>query len=355
MNYGYRRLNIYIQVLIVLFFLSHLSKNFAKMITRQIYKIQWRFHYPLKIRLRYFSTKPDMYKKRRLEQLAGQEMYPHVQKTGPNESMATVRGRITSIRTAGKRLAFIDVRNEFKSHQVIMNNKRTDLEKMKSILSRVEVGDVYEFSGSFGQSLNGQDSMFAVDGRLLAPCLRQIPLELKNMVIVVNKNTRLRTPVLHHLVNTDSIVKLKTRSRLIRVLREYLHSRNFTEVETPILGTKAGGANAKPFETTLDTWKLPLFLRIAPELYLKQLVIGGMDRVFEIGKQFRNEGIDASHNPEFTTCEVYEAYTDLEHVISCIHDLFLRFANATHSSTKIVTHDGVDIDFAKPFKRVFCV
>jgi lysyl-tRNA synthetase class 2 len=221
------------------------------------------------------------------------------------------------------------------------------METIDSLRNRMQVGDVYEFHGELGHSKSGIESLFANHGILLAPCLRAIPLQLKDPASIS------KSPVLNYLVNKQDLELLKKRSQIIRFLRLFLEKQLFTEVETPVLSSQCGGANATPFQTKLDTWKLPLYLRIAPELYLKKLVISGFDKVFEIGKQFRNEGIDASHHPEFTTCEVYETFTDLEHVIDQIQTLFKELSILMNGKEIVTTSSGLEIDFSKPFKRVF--
>jgi lysyl-tRNA synthetase class 2 len=154
------------------------------------------------------------------------------------------------------------------------------------------------------------------------------------------------------LVNPDSSKILRTRSKIIRFIRDFFDQRGFLEVETPILSGKAGGANARPFATHAHALDMDMQLRIAPELYLKQLVIGGIDRVYEIGKQFRNEGVDADHNPEFTTCEFYQAYGTLESLMQDTETLLSELAEFVCGASPILSKSGVPIDFKFPFKRI---
>lgn len=157
------------------------------------------------------------------------------------------------------------------------------------------------------------------------------------------------------LVNADSSKILRTRSKIIRFIRDFFDQRGFLEVETPILSGKAGGANARPFETHAHALDMNMQLRIAPELYLKQLVIGGIDRVYEIGKQFRNEGIDADHNPEFTTCEFYQAYGNLDSLMQDTETLLSEMVESVCDTMPIVSKSGIPIDFKSPFKRISVV
>lgn len=181
-----------------------------------------------------------------------------------------------------------------------------------------------EFHGTKGKTPAGQVSLFATIGKVLSPCLRPIPSTLNVSTSILTQNRQ--DPILDLLVNPTSMQILKTRSRIVAGIRDYLQKRGFLEVETPILAALAGGANARPFMTRMEALDLDLSLRIAPELYLKQLVVGGVEKVFEIGKQFRNEGIDATHNPEFTTCEFYEAYKNLDQLMIMTQD----FLEGTH-------------------------
>lgn len=137
-----------------------------------------------------------------------------------------------------------------------------------------------------------------------------LPAKNKDGIVELNKDTRYRQRYLDLIVNWDKREIFKTRSAIIRFIRRFLDDRDFTEVETPMMNMVAGGASARPFETFHNDLNMKLFMRIAPELYLKMLIVGGLERVYEIGKQFRNEGIDLTHNPEFTTCEFYWAYQD---------------------------------------------
>lgn len=184
---------------------------------------------------------------------------------------------------------------------------------------------------------------------LLSPCLHPPPLEIQH------SETRYQNRHVDLMVNPKAMEILRLRSYIIQHLREQLLQRNFLEVQTPIMSGESGGATARPFLTEATAYRgKKLALRIAPELWLKRLVVGGMDRIFEIGTQFRNEGIDATHNPEFTTCEFYQAYASLEDLIKLTEALFLSLANRVRElkEDKFKNLAQLEISFEPPFKRL---
>lgn len=193
---------------------------------------------------------------------------------------------------------------------------------------------------------------------LLAPCLRVIPTLYYG---VKEQETRYRQRYLD-LMFTEKVRQIfETRAKVISYIRQYLDERKFLEVETPVLSSVVGGASAKPFKTLHNQMKMEMYMRIAPELNLKMLVVGGLDRVYEIGRQFRNEGIDSSHNPEFTTCEFYMAYADYNDVITMTEELLSGLVKSLHGTNKVKFHpEGTEdpdapeyeLDFTPPFRRI---
>ncbi|KYQ88791.1 leucyl-tRNA synthetase [Tieghemostelium lacteum] len=261
----------------------------------------------------------------------------------------TVAGRIKSIRISSAKLFFIDLIQDDKSLQLMVDLKFYENTSEYQLLHQIlRKGDIIECSGIPAKSKLGELSIIPKSIQILTPCLRPIPLKLQN------KEMRYRNRPLDFIVNPSIKNAFLIRSKMISFLRNYLVDKEFIEVDTPILSTNVGGANAKPFKTHSNSLNLDLFLRISPELFLKQLVISGFDKVFEIGKQFRNEGIDLTHNPEFTTCELYQAYADYNSLVLLTEDLLSKMILHTVGSYKIPlpSNPEIEIDFKPPFQKI---
>ncbi|KAL6120661.1 hypothetical protein NUSPORA_02572 [Nucleospora cyclopteri] len=222
----------------------------------------------------------------------------------------------------------------------------------------VKRGDIIGFCGFPGKSKMGEPSLFADSIKLLSPCLRVIP-SVKNLL--TNAETIYRKRHVDLLVNQESRQRFIDRSRIISFIREFLREKQFLEVETPMMNIKAGGASARPFVTHHNELKMDLHMRVAPELYLKQLVVGGIDRVFEIGKNFRNEGIDLTHNPEFTAIEFYMAYADYEDLMGIVEELLSKLVKKLKNSLQFdyvikkrgeENEEKITLDFSTPFNRI---
>ncbi|KAI4292342.1 lysyl-tRNA synthetase, class II [Pancytospora philotis] len=262
-------------------------------------------------------------------------------------------GRVVTIRGHGK-LFFFTIESDGVELQLILNKGDEQIYRTAELLRR---GDIIGFAGCAGCSRSGEPSVFVEELVLLSPCLHVIPSSKTGLT---NAETIYRKRHIDLLVNKESKQRFVDRARVIQYVRNYLGGRGFIEVETPMMNAIHGGAAAKPFKTHHNELKMDLFMRVAPELYLKKLVIGGLDRVFELGKQFRNEGIDLTHNPEFTSVEFYEAYADhhvmMQHVEQLLSGLAVEMKGSTRFSYEIAkrgsdTKNVIELDFSAPFQK----
>ena len=214
------------------------------------------------------------------------------------------------------------------------------------------MGDIIGFEGFIGKTDKGELTIFTRSGQLLTPCLHPIP---KEHFGIEDPEIRYSKRYLDLIVSKDVRNIFKTRSKIIKVMRDIFDDEGFMEVETPILSTSYGGANARPFKSFLNEMKMDMFMRIAPELYLKQLIIGGFNKVFEIGKQFRNEGLDLTHNAEFTSMECYWTPADYNKMMELCEKLICGIVLKIHGNYKVnytLDNKNIELDFTPPFKRV---
>ncbi len=211
-----------------------------------------------------------------------------------------------------------------------------------------DIGDIYGIKGYAFRTKTGEISIHAEEMTLLSKSLQILPEKYHGLTDV---DTRYRQRYVDLIMNADSKEVFIKRSAIIREIRSFLAERDFMEVETPMLVANPGGAAARPFETHYNALDEDVKLRISLELYLKRLIVGGMERVFEIGRVFRNEGVDTRHNPEFTLMELYQAYTDYEGMMELTETMFRRLAERVCGTT-LITYQGKEIDLGKPFERL---
>jgi lysyl-tRNA synthetase class 2 len=293
----------------------------------------------------------------------GVEPYPHafpdrqsiaaVLPLAETDAAATVAvaGRIMRRRDFGK-MVFVDIMDESSRLQVMVRKDDAGPEVHRLVRKRVDEGDFLGVRGTMGKSRTGEVTLFASHAELLGKSLRPLPEKFHGLTDV---ELRYRYRYVDLIVNEDVRLAFALRSRVMADLRQMLCEKGFLEVETPILHPIAGGATARPFLTHHNALDMQLYLRIAPELYLKRLLVGGFEKVFEMGRVFRNEGISTRHNPEFTMLELYWAYQDYEAVMDLTEELIVALAKkyCEDSATKI---GGQAIDLRGPFaRRTWCV
>lgn len=266
---------------------------------------------------------------------------------GFDETIYEIAGRLLVKREHGKTL-FVSLRDRSGSIQLYLNKNVLGDESFDLAKNFFDLGDFIWAKGNLFRTKTGELTLKVAETQLMSKCLHPLPEKYHGLADV---EQRYRQRYLDLMSNDDSREKFITRSKLVKGIRDFLSDREFLEVETPMLHPIPGGATARPFVTHHNTYDMSLFLRIAPELYLKRLVVGGFERVFEIGRNFRNEGISTKHNPEFTMLEFYMAYGDCRDGIDLTEGLIksaLEKAGSIHS----VNFGENEIDFSKKFKRI---
>ena len=257
-----------------------------------------------------------------------------------------VAGRMMSKRIMGK-ASFCNIQDLKGNIQSYVARDSLGEEEYKGF-KKLDIGDIIGIEGSVFKTKTGEISIHAEKITLLTKSLLPLPEKFHGLT---NTDTRYRQRYVDLIMNSESKQTLINRSRIIREVRNYLDGQGFLEVETPMLVSNAGGAAARPFETHFNALDEDFKLRISLELYLKRLIVGGLERVYEIGRVFRNEGLDTRHNPEFTLMELYQAYTDYHGMMDLTENLYRHVAQAVLGTTKIV-YNGVEMDLGKPFERI---
>ncbi|MGY4869088.1 bifunctional lysylphosphatidylglycerol synthetase/lysine--tRNA ligase LysX [Mycolicibacterium elephantis] len=245
-----------------------------------------------------------------------------------DETPVTVAGRVLRIRDYGGVL-FAQLRDWSAEVQLLLDNSLLEAGTTADFTHGIDLGDLIAVSGTMGYSRNGTRSLLVHSWRLIGKCLRPLPDKWKGLT---DQEARVRARYVDLAINNESRDLIRARSAVLHAIRETLVNKGFLEVETPILQQIHGGANARPFTTHINAYDLDLYLRIAPELYLKRLCVGGVERVFELGRAFRNEGVDFSHNPEFTLLEAYQAHADYHVWIDGCRELIQNAAQAANGA-----------------------
>ncbi|HDP73719.1 MAG TPA: lysine--tRNA ligase [Candidatus Woesearchaeota archaeon] len=253
-------------------------------------------------------------------------------------------GRIMRVRRMG-RIAFFTVRDEWDDLQVVFKEDTTKGFEVNELL---DIGDFIGVNGSVGKTKVGEISIFAESFKVLCKSIRPLPEKYHGIKDV---EIKYRQRYVDLIMSLDSRKVFRQRHEIIRFFRDFLFDRGFIELETPILQTVYGGANARPFITHHNAQDLDVYLKISPELFLKRLIIGGFEKVFDMGKCFRNEGIDTNHNPEFTMLELYQAYADYNDMMEITETVIRECAKKVFRKTKFM-FKGHEIDVGKPFSKV---
>lgn len=255
-------------------------------------------------------------------------------------------GRLMAKRIMGKS-TFFDLKDEFARMQLYVKKDGVG-EALYDEITHLSIGDIVGIEGELFTSKAGEKTIRVESLTLLSKIVRTLPEKWHGLKDV---ETRYRNRYVDLIVNDDVRATFKSRSRIIREIRRFLDERGFMEVETPMMQAIPGGARAKPFVTHHNSLGIDLFLRVAPELYLKRLLVGGFEKVYEINRNFRNEGISIRHNPEFTMLELYQAYADYEDMMNITEELISSLVFALHGTYEIPYGDKV-ISYARPWKRV---
>lgn len=273
-----------------------------------------------------------------------QEKYKSLENGEETGDTYSIAGRVMAMRNSGM---FIDLMDATGKIQVFCH-KENMKEDLINMLKLVDIGDIVGFTGSIRRTPRGELSIKATKYKILAKALLSLPEKFHGLTDV---ETRYRQRYVDLIVNEESRDTLRKRSLIIQKIREYLTKQGFLEVETPMLHTQAGGATAKPFVTHHNALDMDLFLRIAPELHLKRLMVGGLsEKIFEINRCFRNEGLSPKHNPEFTLLELYQAYVDYNEMMALTENMISSIAQEVLGTMKIQYGD-TEIDLTPPWDR----
>ncbi|MEK7131311.1 MAG: lysine--tRNA ligase [Patescibacteria group bacterium] len=303
------------------------------------------------------QIKEDKVRLERLEQLLSLGINPYPSHTNdrisskeamakPEKTPIKIAGRLISKREMGK-ISFSHLKDESGKIQLAFSEKELGKDSYRLFIKYFDLGDFIHVDGELFVTHKGELTVLVKKYELLTKTLLPLPEKFHGLADV---EIRYRQKYLDLIANEEAMKIAKTRSVIVREIRKYFDDKGFFEVETPILQALYGGAAAKPFKTHHNALDIPLYLRIAPELYLKRLIVGGFEKVYEIAKCFRNEGIDNNHNPEFTQVEFYWAYADYNDLMNLVEDLLPQVIQAAGLPLKFQVQ-GKDVDFTPPYPR----
>jgi len=276
-----------------------------------------------------------------------QEKYKKLKAEEKTKDKASVAGRLISIRLMGK-INFAHLQDESGKIQIVIQEDVIGKKKLEFFSKYIDSGDIAGIEGIIFRTKRGELSILAENIEILTKSLLPLPEKWHGLQ---DKEERYRLRYLDLIANPEIKKLFKKRSEIVKSLRDFLVNRNFMEVDTPVLQPLYGGAKAKPFMTHYNVYHSDVYLRIAPELYLKRLLVGGFEKVFEFARCFRNEGANWDHNPEFTNLEFYQAYIDYNELMNIVEDLIIEAAKKVNGKAEI-EREGKKIAFIKPFKRI---
>ncbi|MEE4165527.1 MAG: lysine--tRNA ligase, partial [Desulfocapsaceae bacterium] len=278
--------------------------------------------------------------------LLPKEQLLEAQQSEEGEPLYSLAGRIMAMRKFGK-AAFFTIADTSGMLQVYVR-KDTIGDERFSAFTKWDIGDIVGAEGYLFKTKTGELSIHAREITMISKSLRPLPEKWHGLTDV---ETRYRRRYVDLIVTPESRETFRKRVEIIRLIRNFLNDRGFMEVETPMMQPVPGGATAKPFKTHHNALDMDLYLRIAPELYLKRLLVGGFDRVFEINRNFRNEGLSTRHNPEFTMLEFYQAYATYHDMMDLTEEMISSICQAIHGTMQI-TYQGTEVNLAPPWKRL---
>ena len=255
-------------------------------------------------------------------------------------------GRMMSKRIMGK-MSFSDMMDRYGRIQLVVRRDVLGDEEYKAY-KKMDIGDIIGIEGEVFRTQKGEISVRVSELTLLSKSLRPLPEKWHGLT---NTDIRYRQRYVDLIINPEVRKTFENRSKILREIRNFMDSRGFMEVETPCLNTIPGGAAARPFITHHNALDIDMYMRIATELHLKRLIVGGLEKVYEIGRIFRNEGMDTRHNPEFTTIELYQAYTDYNGMMDITEDMVIHCCEKVLGTTKVV-YEGTELDFTKGWRRM---